>query len=705
MTRRTRNWAKALASDGIERLFFSLVAVPTAIAEHFLRLSLTGVAMLLYAGVPIAMLFAFFVYTQAFLGAYLRQFINLLIETFMSVIIVAIMIGLLVAAAQQGIGLYIGASIITFIVILWRIKSALKLGTAAIDLFGGGSLTGGAGGMDVVRMGRQAVGGAAAIAGAALTGGATVAAGGAVLAGAAALQADGNRGRRLSGHRPRQNRRSGAAVKKPSPAIPWAVQRRLATSLKVPMKPVPWSATFVMGTCSRTNPICWTICRAGSSMSGFGSSPWLAMRTSPSLRDAFDQIGGSRYGIARDAAFDGDGEPVNLPAGNGRAAQSLNNGMSPDNAQPAGSDNNAPWRREPATPRQLAYLSQLGGEIPDNLTRGQASDLITQIRNRANETAETSSNGETNGQQLNHDLLNRFASLEQAIHARTQTLTDPETAVQTGNRQPQEAVNGPIPDWLREEDGQSPGEAAQDVRLVSADPDADDDKDAGDPQNVNIVSAAPDLDRDGREDKYEILDSHTAGIIRLEPYQDSRRQVIHDTLARLEEPQSPDGQAAHKTLLIYTGEQNTRLLQGAVDQHTATAVQEATTATADLVTQYRQQGLNDAEQLTAFQSGEATAAIREVLDTPLSDEQLSAVADMVMLPQRRLTRTELVAVIGREAAAGATDEGAVVQAIGSPIGFGRADGQRARRAGRRPGDEFIPGRTGPPGGDDSRWPA
>ncbi|MCZ7673904.1 MAG: hypothetical protein M5U34_45650 [Chloroflexi bacterium] len=119
--------AKALASDGIERLFFALVAIPTAIAEHFLRLSLTRVAMFLYAGVPFAMLFAFFIYTQAFLGAYLKQFINLLIETLMSVIIAAIMIGLLAAAAQQGIGLYIGASIITLIILLWRIKSALKL--------------------------------------------------------------------------------------------------------------------------------------------------------------------------------------------------------------------------------------------------------------------------------------------------------------------------------------------------------------------------------------------------------------------------------------------------------------------------------------------------------------------------------------------------------------------------------------------------
>ncbi|HFQ93664.1 MAG TPA: hypothetical protein ENK32_06620, partial [Anaerolineae bacterium] len=155
--------AKALASDGIERLFFALVAIPTAIAEHFLRLSLTGVALFLYLGVPFAMLFAFFIYTQAFLGAYLRQFINLLIETFMSVVIAAIMITLLAAAAQQGIGLYIGASVITLIILVWRIKSALKLAAAAFDLFGGAVITGGTGGLELANMGKQAVAGAAGL--------------------------------------------------------------------------------------------------------------------------------------------------------------------------------------------------------------------------------------------------------------------------------------------------------------------------------------------------------------------------------------------------------------------------------------------------------------------------------------------------------------------------------------------------------------
>lgn len=684
--------AKALASDGIERLFFALVAVPTAIAEHFLRLALTGVAMFLYAGVPFAMLFAFFIYTQAFLGAYLRQFINLLIETLMSVIIVAIMIGLLAAAAQQGIGLYIGASIITLIVLLWRIKSALKLAAAAFDLFGGSVITGGVGGMEVARMGRQAVTGTAMLAGAALTGGATVAAGGAVLATAAALQADGRNEGAYLGTDP--NKTDGR-VRQLKTIAGYALGRsETARSLiEGSHEARTLVRNFRDGDVQPHDPDMLDYLRAGSSMSGFGSSPWLAMRFSPSLRAAYDEIGGRHYGNGgRDAAFDGDGEPVDLPGAmpaNGVAAEGGRNNRSARNGgsqPPADNDINDLWRQEPATPRQLAYLQQLGVEPETELTRGQASDLIGQARQTQRSQSETADNGAANGQSPrgralapNDALANRFASLEQALTNLTEALANPEGNGRVGNGRADEqadaSVNGTVPDWLRETDEpSSPNAAAQDVGLVN-------DNDAGRDavQNVNIVSAAPDLDRDGREDKYETTDAPSAGTIRLEPVEASRGQVINDALAHLADPHSLAGQAAQRTLVTYTGENNARLIKGAVGQHTATAVQEAAEATANLVTQYRTQGMDDAAVLAAFQSGEAAAAIREATaaqdsPTPLTDAQLSAVADMVLLPQRRLTRTELVGVIGREAAAGAADEQSIIQALGMPIGFGGQTG-------------------------------
>ncbi|MCB0085947.1 MAG: hypothetical protein KDE47_33635, partial [Caldilineaceae bacterium] len=141
---------------------------------------------------------------------------------------------------------------------------------------------------------------------------------------------------------------------------------------------------------------------------------------------------------------------------------------------------------------------------------------------------------------------------------------------------------------------------------------------------------------------------------------------------------------AYKALVVYTGRQNADLIQAAVSQHTVTAVQEAAAATADLVAQYRTQGMDAAGVLAAFQGGEAAASMRDETETPLSDAQLSAVADMVLLPQRRLTRTELVTVIGQQVAAGAANEQAIIQAIGSPIGFGSQTGNvRGVMAGAR----------------------
>ena len=600
--------AKALASDGIERLFFALVAIPTAIAEHFLRLALTGVAMFLYAGVPFALLFAFFIYTQAFLGAYLKQYINLLIETLMSVIITAIMISLLAAAAQQGTGLYIGASIIVLIVLLWRIKSALRLAAAAFDLFGGGMITGGSGGMELAHMGRQAVTGTVGLAGAALTGGATLAAGGAVLATAAALQADGRSEGAYLGTDP--NKTEGRVRQLKTIAGYTLGKSETARSIIEGSHEVRTLArNFRDGEVQPHDPDMLDYFRAGSSMSGFGSSPWLAMRLSPSLRTAYDQIGGRRYGYGAshlDDAFGEDGEPV----GANGAGYRHGNG-----------------RSQPVS-RDLA----------------------------------------------NESLDNRFASLEQALTTLTEALTHPEGINRLANEQPEEqpdlSINGPIPDWLREE-----GESSN--------------VDENEVQNVNIVSTAPDLDHDGREDKYETNRVATPRNIYLEPINDARREVMQTTIEHLQEPDSVAGQAALQTLVVYTGQNNADLIQEAVGQHRVTAVQEATTATADLVAQYQAQGMNETGILTAFQSGEAAAAIREALiaqdaPTPLSDAQLSAVADMVLLPQRRLTRTELVTVIGRQVVAGATNEHAVAQAVGSPIGFaGQTGNIRGVMAGAR----------------------
>lgn len=106
-------------------------------------------------------------------------------------------------------------------------------------------------------------------------------------------------------------------------------------------------------------------------------------------------------------------------------------------------------------------------------------------------------------------------------------------------------------------------------------------------------------------------------------------------MARLADRSSPGGQAAYQTLVVYTGQRDADLIKAAVSQHTATPVQAATTATVDLVSHYRAEGLDDAALLATFQQGRARAALREQHETPLNDDHLSAVADMVLLPQKR----------------------------------------------------------------------
>lgn len=679
--------AKALASDGIERLFFALVAIPTAIAEHFLRLALTGVAMFLYLGVPFAMLFAFFIYTQAFLAAYLKQFINLLIETFMSVIIATIMIGLLAAAAQEGIGLYIGASLITCIVLLWRIKSAMKLAAAAFDLFGGAVITGGAGGMTLPQMGRQAVTGAVGLAGAALTGGTTLALGGAVLASAAALQADGQAEGAYLGTDPSKTEGRVRQLK----TIAGYTLGRSETArhlIESGHEIRTLGRNFRDGAVQAHDPDTLDYLRAGSAMSGFGSSPWLAMRFSPSLRAAYDEIGGRREGH-RDASFDGDGEPTEgvngtLP-GRGRIR------TTPGQAQQFTGDTGAElWREEPATSRQLAYLRQLGADAPAHLSRGEASDLINQSQRRPRQIGTAHDPGTrppaTPDQALNQHLV----SLEQAITSLTQALAQPSGVGAAANPSTPSttAVNGPIPDWLREPDPAPARETSRPplgpirppdiprfrpLALPAAGPAAN--HAAADPFAAAGTSDAlpflvettpPDGVPDGTGPAPNWLPPRT---IRFEPHSAARQQVIGETLARLEEPEAAAGQAAYQTLVTYTGPDNAALIRQAVSQHSAPVVQDAAAATADLVAGYRNEGQSEAAILDNFQKGGAAASLRATSNTPLDDAQLSAVADMVLLPQRSLDRTELVTLIGQQAAAGATSEQAVAQALGTPVTF------------------------------------
>jgi hypothetical protein len=641
--------AKALASDGIERLFFALVAIPTAVAEHFLRLALTGVAVLLYAGMPIAMVLAFFIHTQALLGAYVRQLINLLIETFLSLVIVALMVRLLMAAAEEGIGLYIGASLLTLLVLVWRIQGAMKLGSAAMDLFGGSLVTGGVGGMGLARLGQQAVMGTAAVAGAAVTGGATLAAGGALMGAAAALRADGNREGAYLGSDPAK---SEGRVRQLQAMAGYTLGRseRVRQTIESAHEVRTLGRSFRDGAAVAQTPDTLDYLRAGSSLSGVGSHPWLALRTSPALRTAYDQIGG-RIGYV------GTRPAVSSPLSAAATAGAVADGR--------GGSRGTDWRSEPATAAQLGYLRQMGVEPSAGLSRGAASDLLAQRRTAQRATT-------AGDDRLPPELLHRFAHLEQALEALVEALRTPETAVaqqreewaggadervragqsrirRRVSRAGDETVNGPLPEWLREE------AAVEDSTPISTA--------VGTPTEPQTSAGAT-----------SAALAYGRGQVRLEPLSPERRQTFDELVSRLAEPETPGGAAAYRMLRHDAGARNAALLQTAVAEQGATAVQETATAVAGLSARYEAAGMSDEAQLTAFQDGTALAALRAETETPLTDDQVTAVADLVLRPQRYLPRAELAAVIGQEAATGAGDEQAVVAALGMPIGFGGQTG-------------------------------
>ena len=546
-----RELAKASANDGIERLLFALIAIPTAIAEHLLRLSLTGAAMLLYAGFPFAMLFAFFVYTQAFLGAYLRQFVNLLIETFLSVIIVAILIGLLIAAAQQGFGLYIGASIIVVIFIVWRIMSALRLASRALDLFGGSMITGGAGGMELANMGRRAVAGTASVAGAVATGGASLAVGGAIMASAAAVRADARSGGTYLRTDPSK---ADGRVRQLQTMAGYAFGRNETTRRIIDSthNVRTLARNFRDGQAQDHTPNTLDYFRTGAAMSGFGSSPWLAMRLSPSLRAAYDQIGGSPgysghpLGLGRDA----DGAPV-------------------------GNTHSTPRRQ--------------------------------------------SNSQDTNSAEAPTDDPSSTA----------------DTQPSRGTRQSTGAAS-------------SPSDATQPVLSHN---------DSTESQATRPTRPQP-----------------IGNVVHLETTQPQRIAVVNDTVQQLASEDPLQAQAAHETVAQYAGDENAGRLATAVQRHSAEAVQTVVAETAYLVDQYRRDGLGSSQILDAFQSGQATTDLRTTLDSPLSDEELSAVADVTLQPRRRVGRVNLVTTIAEQAHDADADEQSVAASLGSPVGFGGQTG-------------------------------
>ena len=578
-----RNEAIQDSQDGITRLFFSFVAIPTAIAEHFLWFVLTIAAVFLYIGFPIAAALSFFVYTDALFTAYVRQFIKLCIETFISVIIVSFVVGLIAAAAQASTGLFIGTCFIGTIILLWRIKGAMKLSTAAFDMFGGGTLTGGATGKDFRNTATTAVAATAA----AVTGGVSLAAVGAMAldnkAGESLGLSDGTMDRSLMGlDRSKADARAQqlmslagySAGKMPGMRAGIETAHEGRSFLRAMRDGGPLEQT----------PDGLDYFRVGSSLSSFGSSPWLAMRTSPSLRRAFDNIGGGGSYPYRSE----DGAPVGA------------GGLPQD---------------------QLAtVLQQLLAVLQGNQGGASAAGSPPPPPPPEEPPEDSGPNG-------------------------------------SGGRPPSgrggTRVASPPP---------PPEEPPEDSGLYRSGGAA-----AG-PLDVNVVSSSPDLDGDLRVDRAQ-------GQTTLQPQSEQWRASLAQTIGNLADPTSMAGQHSHQNLVAYTGQQNADTMQQAVTQHGGKAVQAATEATADVVAGYQSAGMDGAAIVSAFQKGDGYGQVRSRIegDTPLSDSQLTAVADMVMLPRSEVSPAQLDQTIAATVGGGGSDRD-VAAALGVPSHFGNHTG-------------------------------
>lgn len=405
----TREEAIAFAWNGISQLAYGLIATPTAIAEHVLWLALTLVALLIYLGLPFGLMLSFFTYTEAWFGAYVRQYINLVIETFLSVCIVAFTIGLLAAAATAGTGIYIGMSLVATVIITWRIKGAMKLATAAFDLFGGGSITGGARGGDLT-----------SLAGTAVTGGVALATGGTALAGAAVLAAD----RRVSqaAGATEQGIFTGQDLTKTEGRVNQLTavggyalgHNHTARQLIEQTHELrTMGRNFMAGEAVQEEPDSLDYLRVGASLSKMGSSQWLAYQSSASYREAMNEMGGRR----RQGAAEGTDA---APRHRGQGYTTPFSSLPPSSPQIQLRRGNEAWTQlvseqidQAATHPENRFITQRVGQVGGQAIQAAiAAHGPDRVREAISQIAEIT----TTGRQTPAEMLQTFQSGEAFGH-------------------------------------------------------------------------------------------------------------------------------------------------------------------------------------------------------------------------------------------------------------------------------------------------
>ena len=328
-----RTEALTRAGEGVLVLFLAPLAIFYAICESLLWLILTVAVLILWIGLPIALMLAPFRISEGLFSTFFNRYANLWIETIISAAIMGIFTGVLANAASQGVGLFMAAGILATIVVIWRILSAAKLASAAVGTVGGAHVTGG---VSLDKAAGTVAAGTTAVVGGLVTGGLTtaaVAAGGALIAGSSIGAGGGSGGSTgidgTSGSKAAAL--GGFLLGKSGPA-----RRALQTFQE---------ARLISGAHNAEQPDAVDAAYVGSLLSNRGtSSAYLTLGMMGGPQHAYRNLGlapqgnGNSWGVDEDGNNPADWDrPAGGGRGPGRPIGGSGNGQSPRPVNPGGS--------------------------------------------------------------------------------------------------------------------------------------------------------------------------------------------------------------------------------------------------------------------------------------------------------------------------------------------------------------------------------
>jgi hypothetical protein len=387
-----RTEALTLAGEGVLVLFLAPLAILYAICESLLWLILTVAALILWVGLPIALMLAPFRISEGLFSTFFNRYASLWIETIISAAIMGIFTGVLANAAAQGMGLFLAAGVLATLVVLWRILSATKIASTAVGTVGGANVTGG---VSLDKAAGTVAAGTTAVVGGLVTGGLTtaaVAAGGALIAGSNIGAGGSSAGSTDAGGGASGSKAAalgGFLLGKSGPA-----RRALQTFQE---------ARLISGAHSAEQPDAVDAAYVGSLLSNRGtSSAYLTLGMMGGPQNAYRNLGlapqgnGNSWGVDEDGNNPADWDRPAGGRGPGGQYGGLGNGMRPRPGSP-GDNGAAGGEGRRNNPDQSTGGSHQNPEVPEQgLSEGsglnQAGSQTTDLQQALAEAAQQMSN-------------------------------------------------------------------------------------------------------------------------------------------------------------------------------------------------------------------------------------------------------------------------------------------------------------------------